>query len=63
MVRINKYLSLCGVTSRRGAETMIAQRRVVVNDKAVEKLGTIVDEEKDVVKVDGTIITPASEKL
>ena len=63
MVRINKYLSLCGVTSRRGAETMIAQRRVVVNDKAVEKLGTIVDEEKDVCKVDGTIITPASEKL
>ncbi len=63
MIRINKYLSICGVTSRRGAEAMIIQRRVVVNDKAVEKLGTIIDEENDVVKVDGTIVTPASEKI
>lgn len=63
MIRINKYLSICGVTSRRGADALIAQKRVIVNDKAVEKLGTIIDEENDVVKVDGTIVTPASEKL
>ena len=63
MIRINKYLSICGVTSRRGAEALIAQRRVVVNDKAVEKLGTIIDEENDVIKVDGTIVSPTSEKL
>jgi 23S rRNA pseudouridine2605 synthase len=63
LIRINKYLSLCGVTSRRGAEALISQKRVIVNDKAVEKLGTIIDEENDVVKVDGTIVSPASEKL
>ena len=63
MIRINKYLSICGVTSRRGADALITQKRVIVNDKAVEKLGTIIDEENDVVKVDGTIVSPASEKL
>jgi len=63
LIRINKYLSICGVTSRRGADALITQKRVVINDKVVEKLGTIIDEENDVVKVDGTIVTPASEKL
>ena len=32
MIRINKYLSMCGVTSRRGAETFVKERRVTIND-------------------------------
>ena len=63
LVRINKYLSLCGVTSRRGAETLINEARVTVNDLTVEKLGVVIDDEKDVVKVDGTEIRPVSEKI
>ncbi len=54
---------MCGVTSRRGAEAMIKDGRVTVNDKIPEKIGTIVDETIDVVKVDGTIVTPVEEKL
>jgi len=63
LIRINKYLSLCGVTSRRGAESIIAQRRVTVNDVTVEKLGVIIDEKKDVVKVDGVVVSPVEHKV
>ncbi|MFQ5454464.1 MAG: S4 domain-containing protein, partial [Candidatus Zixiibacteriota bacterium] len=63
MIRLNKYLSLCGVSSRRGAETLILKKRVTVNDKTVEKVGSIIDEKKDVVKVDGTVVTPVEHKV
>ena len=60
MIRINKYLSICGVTSRRGAEQLIKKRRVTLNDLTVEALGTMVDESKDIVKVNGIEISPVS---
>ncbi|MDZ4723308.1 MAG: pseudouridine synthase [candidate division Zixibacteria bacterium] len=62
-MRINKYLSLCGVTSRRGAEALIAEKRVTVNDITIDKVGVIIDEATDVVKVDGTAISPVDEKI
>ncbi|MFQ6008198.1 MAG: S4 domain-containing protein, partial [Candidatus Zixiibacteriota bacterium] len=52
MIRLSKYLSLCGVTSRRGAELLVAEGRVTINGHTVEKVGVIVDETADVVKVD-----------
>ncbi len=58
MIRINKYLSLCGVTSRRGAEALIAEGRVVVNEFRLDKTGAMVDENTDIVKVDGVIVSP-----
>jgi len=63
LIRINKYLSMCGVTSRRGAEKIIAKGRVTVNDVVLEKVGTIIDESTDVVKVDGIIVKPVTEKV
>jgi len=63
LIRINKYLSLCGVTSRRGAEALIEQRRVVLNDVAIVKPGIVIDEASDVVKVDGVVVTPVEEKV
>lgn len=63
MIRINKYLSQCGVSSRRGAETLIAEGRITINDKAVEKPGTLVDETADVVKLDGLEVTPVEKKI
>jgi 23S rRNA pseudouridine2605 synthase len=62
-IRINKYLSLSGVTSRRGADALIAEGRVTVNDITVEKVGAIIDEESDVVKVDGTEASPINTKI
>ena len=61
MIRLNKYLSMCGVTSRRGADGYIKERRVTVNDTTVEELGLVIDENTDVVKVDGVAATPVTE--
>ncbi len=63
MIRINKYLSQCGVTSRRGAEALIKEGRVKLNNKKLKEVGTIIDETTDKVKVDGVLVTPAEEKL
>lgn len=53
LIRINKYLSMCGVTSRRGADALIAEGRVTINDETLEQKGAVVDTDADVVKVDG----------
>jgi len=62
-IRINKYLSLCGVTSRRGAERLIKEQRVALNAETVTVLGTMIDPENDVVKVDGTEVKPVLRKV
>jgi len=49
---------MCGVTSRRGAEGLIAEGLVTINDLTVEKVGTIIDEASDIVKVDGVEVKP-----
>ncbi|HWR83298.1 MAG TPA: pseudouridine synthase [Candidatus Deferrimicrobium sp.] len=63
MIRLSKFLSLCGVTSRRGAAGLVEEGRVSINDLKVEKIGVIVDESTDVVKVDGDEVVPAQEKI
>ena len=55
-MRINKYIALCGVASRRKAEVLILAGKVKVNDNIVKELSYQVDEENDVVKVDDKII-------
>jgi 23S rRNA pseudouridine2605 synthase len=52
-VRLNKFLALAGVASRREADRWIAEGRVSVNQKIVDELGVKVDEKEDVVRVDG----------
>lgn len=56
-MRLNKYLARCGVTSRRKADTYIADGRVVVNGAIVTELGTRVEPDHDVVLVDGQAVT------
>lgn len=55
-MRINKFLSTCGVASRRACDEIIAEGRVKVNGKVVEA-GFNVDEYKDSVTLDGKKIT------
>jgi len=57
-IRINKYLSQCGVTSRRGADNLILEKRVSINGQLVEKPGARVDPELDSVAVDGKEVRP-----
>ena len=52
-MRINKYISLCGIASRRAADTLIADGLVQVNGETITDLGHQVDETKDKVVVDG----------
>jgi len=54
--RLQKVISQAGVASRREAETLIKEGRVVVNGKVVTELGTKVDINKDKVRVDGKLI-------
>lgn len=63
MIRINKYLSMCGVTSRRGADALIDDRQVTVNDITVEKPGALVDESTDIVKVGGIEVRPVEKSV
>lgn len=54
--RLNKYLSMCGAASRRKADEMITRGQVRVNDKVVDKLGTVIDIYNDIVTVGGKIL-------
>lgn len=55
--RLQKFLASAGVASRRKAEELIAAGRVKVNQQAVTQLGTKVDPEKDLVTVDGKLVS------
>lgn len=57
-MRINKYLALCGTASRRGAEKLIEEGRVCVNGNPVTQFSVIVDENNDIVTVDGIELCP-----
>lgn len=59
-VRLNKFLSECGIASRRKSEILIEEGRVSVNDNIVTDLATKVDPKKDNVEVDGEPVKPES---
>ncbi|MGA8124984.1 MAG: pseudouridine synthase [Mycobacterium sp.] len=55
-VRLQKVLSQAGIASRRVAERMIIDGRVEVDGKLVTELGTRVDPDASVIRVDGARI-------
>ena len=57
-MRLQKYMALCGVASRRRAEEMIQAGRVAVNGAVVTEMGVQVDETRDTVLLDGAPIQP-----
>ena len=57
VIRINSYLSRCGVCSRRQADNYITEGRVKVNDTVITQLGTKIDIDKDIVEFDGNRIS------
>ena len=52
-VRLQKVIAQAGVTSRRKAEALIVQGRVIVNGKKITTLGSTVDPTTDNIVVDG----------
>lgn len=56
--RLQKILSRAGVSSRRKAEGLILEGRVVVNGQPVTELGSKADLDTDHIKVDGKLLRP-----
>lgn len=52
-MRLQKFLSDAGVASRRRAEELILEGRVLVNDRVVERLPAFVDPRQDVIIANG----------
>ena len=53
MIRLQKILSQAGVASRRAAEKLIADGRVIVNGRTVSEMGVKADPGVDDIRVDG----------
>ncbi len=62
MMRLQKYLALSGVASRRNAEKMIAEGRVTVNGAVITEMGVQVDELRDQITADGKLCRLEEEK-
>ncbi len=62
-MRLQKYMALSGVASRRKSEEIITEGRVKVNKVVVTELGTIIDPKKDNVTVDDKNIRLESKKV
>jgi len=54
--RINKFLALSGIGSRRKVEAFITERKIKINGKIMTDLSYIVDEENDTVEYRGKIL-------
>lgn len=61
-MRLQKYLAMCGVASRRHAEALIAEGKVTVNGLTVTEMGTKV-RDGDKVCVDGAPVKPERYKV
>lgn len=62
IVRLQKYIAMCGVASRRKAEELIENGAVTVNGEKITQLGTRVEIGADRVTVDGKEIRAVSKK-
>lgn len=62
-LRLQKLIAIAGVASRRQAERLIEAGRVRLNGQVVTQLGQTADPERDVVTVDGAVLSLATPKL
>lgn len=62
-MRLQKYMAKAGVASRRKSEKIILQGRVKVNGKKVNRLGTKIVPDKDLVEVDNEKISLECQKV
>ena len=56
-IRLSKFLADCGISSRRGAEELIASGRVSVDKKTIRVQGFKIDPINSKVQVDGETIS------
>ena len=63
MMRLQKFMALAGVASRRKSEELILQGRVKINGLIVNTLGVKINTKKDTIEVNGEIVDIKNEKL
>jgi len=56
--RLNKFLSECGIASRRKSEDLIASNIISINNVVANKPQTLLDPDRDVVKLNNQVISP-----
>jgi 23S rRNA pseudouridine2605 synthase len=61
-MRLNKYLALCGLGSRRAVEQLITEGQVEIGGRTVSDLATQVDESQDTVTVQGHAVRPVERR-
>lgn len=62
-IRVNRYISMCGVASRRKADELILEGKVEVNGKVLQDLGARIDPRRDKVFVDGKQVADVHDSL
>ena len=62
-IRLQKYLALCSLGSRRDCEKLIEEGRVEVDGALASDLGTRINAYEQKVKVDGSRVRPELEKV
>lgn len=62
-MRLQRFLARAGIASRRESETFITDGRVSVNGVVADKLGTKIETETDVVRVDGEVVRVPLEEV
>ena len=63
MERLQKVIAHAGIASRRKAEELIMQGRISVNGVKIDKLGKLINGEKDTIEIDGKPINKTGQKL
>ncbi len=61
--RLQKIIAAAGVTSRRKAEELILEGRVIVNGSVITELGSKADIEHDHIKVDGKLLRATAQHV
>lgn len=61
--RLQKYLSECGIASRRASENLIKDGYISVNGATIVDMGFKVDADKDLVRYKGKIVTKQTEMV
>lgn len=57
MIRLNKFLAQAGIASRRKADELIKQGKIVINGQVESNLGRTVNEKTDKVMYEGKVVS------
>ena len=57
-IRLNRFIAMCGVSSRRKADNLIEEGHISINGEIVTSLGHKVQMSKDIIRLKGDVILP-----